>query len=116
MMASTTFFYMLRVIFEQKKLSEIKTDFINNMTHELKTPISILSAANEAMTNFNVLENPQKTQQYLSIFKHEIERRLSDMVEKVLNIAIYDKANFALKLENIRLDSMIESVQERYKV
>lgn len=110
-----SFFYMLRVIFEQKKLSEIKTDFINNMTHELKTPISILSAANEAMTNFNVLENPQKTQQYLSIFKQEIER-LSDMVEKVLNIAIYDKTNFALKLEYTRLDSMIESVQERYKV
>ncbi len=110
-----SFIYMIRVIFEQKKLSEIKNDFINNMTHELKTPISILSAASEAMTNFNVLDKPEKTQQYLGIFKKEIER-LSGMVEKVLNIAIYEKANFALKLEETNLHEMLEGMQERYAV
>jgi len=112
---TASFIYMLRIIFEQKKLSDIKNDFINNMTHELKTPISILSAANEAMTNFNILENQKKTKQYLGIFKNEIER-LSGMVEKVLNIAIYEKANFRLKLEATDVKELLEELANRYEI
>lgn len=112
---TASFIYMIRIIFEQKKLSDIKNDFINNMTHELKTPISILSAANEAMTNFNILENQNKTQQYLGIFKNEIER-LSGMVEKVLNIAIYEKSTFKLKLELTNIEELLEDLTNRYEI
>ncbi|MEM6700537.1 MAG: HAMP domain-containing sensor histidine kinase, partial [Bacteroidota bacterium] len=115
LITTASFIYMIRIIFEQKKLSDIKNDFINNMTHELKTPISILSAANEAMTNFNILEDQKKTQQYLGIFKNEIER-LSSMVEKVLNIAIYEKATFKLKLEAINVEKVLEDLANRYEI
>jgi len=112
---TASFIYMIRIIFEQKKLSDIKNDFIGNMTHELKTPISILSAANEAMTNFNILEDEKKTKQYLGIFKNEIER-LSGMVEKVLNIAIYEKATFRLKLEATNIEELLEGLANRYEI
>lgn len=110
-----SFLYMLRVIFKQKRLSEVKNDFINNMTHELKTPIAILSAANEALTNFNVLEDRPKTLRYLDIFKRELER-LTTMVEKVLNISIYEKESFELKPETIDLHQMLENLIERYQI
>ncbi|MEM8523291.1 MAG: HAMP domain-containing sensor histidine kinase [Bacteroidota bacterium] len=112
---TASFIYMLRIIFEQKKLSEIKNDFINNMTHELKTPISILSATNEAMTNFNALEDRNRTKQYLGIVKNEIER-LSGMVEKVLNISIYEKATFNLKLEATNVEELLSGLASKYKI
>ena len=110
-----SFLYMLRVIFDQKKLSVIKNDFINNMTHELKTPISILSAANEALTNFDALNDQSKTMQYLNISKKELER-LNIMVEKVLNISVYEKPDFSLKREAVNVNELIQSLIEQYKV
>jgi len=110
-----SFLYMLKVIFEQKRLSEVKNDFINNMTHELKTPISILSAANEALTNFNVLEDRPKTLRYLDIFKRELER-LNTMVEKVLNISIYEKTSFDIRREPVDVHELLEALIERHQV
>ena len=110
-----SFLYMLRVIFEQKKLSEIKNDFINNMTHELKTPIAILSAANEALTNFDALSDQSKTMRYLEIFKKELQR-LNAMVEKVLNISVHEKSDFSLKREAVDVNEMIQSLMEDYKL
>lgn len=90
--------YMLRTILAQKKLSEIKNDFINNMTHELKTPIATVSAAVEAMQHFSALEDKNKVGDYLEISRLELNR-LSDLVEKVLNIAVEEHPDLELHAE-----------------
>jgi two-component system phosphate regulon sensor histidine kinase PhoR len=91
------FALMLSTIFRQKKLAEIKNDFINNMTHELKTPLATVSAAMEALQDFGALHDARKTDTYLTMARQEV-RRLSDLVEKVLHIAVEDRPGHALPL------------------
>ncbi|WP_448634146.1 histidine kinase dimerization/phospho-acceptor domain-containing protein [Pedobacter panaciterrae] len=92
------FVYMLRTIFQQKKLSEIKTDFINNMTHEFKTPISTVSLAVEAMKSFDVMKKPEQAKEYLDICEHEL-KRISVMIEKVLRMAAFERSEIKLSLQ-----------------
>ncbi|MVM29484.1 sensor histidine kinase [Spirosoma sp. HMF4905] len=96
------FLFMLATILRQKKLSEVKNDFINNMTHELKTPIATVTAAIEALQNFGALNDPKKTQTYLTISQNNLQR-LSDLVEKVLNLAIEEKRDLVLHPEPTKL-------------
>jgi len=103
------FVYMLRTILKQKRLSEVKNDFINNMTHELKTPIATVYAAVEAMQNFNALNDQRKTQTYLDISKQELQR-LSDLVEKVLHIAAEEREEIELFREPTDLSEMMDSI------
>lgn len=110
-----SFYYALRIIFNQKKLSEIKTDFINNMTHELKTPISTISLALEALLQFGLSADEERTRKYLEICKSE-NKRLGKMVENVLNAAAYQKGNLKLKLEEMDLHNMISEVVESIEV
>lgn len=105
------FAYALHIIFDQKKVSEVKTDFINNMTHELKTPISTVSLALEALVNFDVRNNEERSLRYLDISRREL-KRLSTMVEKVLNIAQYEKGEITLNKEDHHLNDLIENVTE----
>ncbi|NLR59787.1 HAMP domain-containing histidine kinase [Chitinophaga polysaccharea] len=109
------FTYMLRTILKQKKLSEVKSDFINNMTHELKTPIATVSAAVEAMLNFNALNDQRKTQTYLDISKNELQR-LSDLVEKVLHIAAEEKEDIELFLEETDLNEVIDNILSNHQL
>jgi len=102
------FAYALHIILSQKKISDIKNDFVNNMTHELKTPISTVSLALEAMVNFDVRDDEKKTLQYLDISRKEI-KRLSSMVEKVLNIARYERGDVELKLQELSLNELVEN-------
>lgn len=110
-----SFYYALRIIFNQKKLSEIKTDFINNMTHELKTPISTISLALEALLQFGLSADESRTKKYLEICKSE-NKRLGKMVENVLNAAAYQKGDLKLKLEELDLHTMIYEVVESIEV
>jgi len=103
------FVYMLRTILKQKRLSQVKNDFINNMTHELKTPIATVSAAVEAMQNFNALNDQRKTQTYLDISKQEL-KRLSDLVEKVLHIAAEEKEEIELFREETDLSEVMDGI------
>ncbi|MCF6401836.1 HAMP domain-containing histidine kinase [Chitinophaga filiformis] len=103
------FVYMLRTILKQKRLSEVKNDFINNMTHELKTPIATVSAAVEAMQNFNALNDQRKTQTYLDISKQELQR-LSDLVEKVLHIAAEEREEIELFKEDTDIGEVMDSI------
>ncbi len=109
------FIYMLRTILQQKKLSEIKSDFINNMTHELKTPIATVSAAVEALQNFDAIKNPERTKDYLDISRQELNR-LSGLVEKVLNIALEDRREFDLQPEPVDLVALLDSIVQRYRI
>lgn len=103
------FIYMLRTILKQKKLSEVKNDFINNMTHELKTPIATVYAAVEAMQNFNALNDQRKTQTYLDISKQELQR-LSDLVEKVLHIASEEREEIELYREETDIHEIMDTI------
>tara|TARA_R110002096_G_C14623260_1_gene724251 strand:- start:1195 stop:2478 length:1284 start_codon:yes stop_codon:yes gene_type:complete len=105
------FSYTIWVILKQKRLSEIRTDFINNMTHELKTPISTISLSTEMLNNPNILKDPERLSNYSNIIKEETER-LKTQVEKVLQMATLDKKKVALQKEKVDLHEVIKkSVQ-----
>jgi two-component system phosphate regulon sensor histidine kinase PhoR len=109
------FVYMLRTILQQKRLSEIKSDFINNMTHELKTPIATVSAAVEALERFDAMKDPQRSRDYLEISRQELQR-LSSLVEKVLNIALEDRREFEIQPEPVHVLEMLESIVQRFRI
>jgi two-component system phosphate regulon sensor histidine kinase PhoR len=106
---SWAFLYMLRTIFQQKKLSDIKNDFFNNMTHEFKTPIATVSLAVEALKNREISDNLERSQEYLAICQHEL-KRISAMVDKVLKMAAFEKSEIALSLQQTNVPRLIESV------
>ncbi|MBV8254710.1 MAG: GHKL domain-containing protein [Chitinophaga sp.] len=110
-----SFVYMLRTILKQKRLSEVKNDFINNMTHELKTPIATVSAAVEALQHFNALNDPEKTARYLNTSKQELQR-LSDLVEKVLHIATEEKEEIELFREETDLNEIIDNILSNHQL
>ena len=101
------FVYAINTILKQKKLSEMKTDFINNMTHEFKTPISTVALAVEALQDQQVAQHPEFLARYLGIIREE-NARLGSQVEKVLQIATLDKKDFQLTLEPINLHEIIQ--------
>lgn len=101
------FIYTIQVIFKQKKLSEIKNDFINNMTHEFKTPIATISLAADSMTNPNIINNPSRLERFANIIKEE-NRRMNKQVEKVLQMALLEKEEFKLKPKEINVHDVIE--------
>ncbi len=94
------------IILRQKKLSEITHDFINNMTHELKTPISTVSLACEAMQDPDIRLMPSQVGRYLKIIQEENDR-LGQQVEKVLQIAVLDKGEFQLAIEPIDIHTAV---------
>lgn len=105
------FAYTLMVIFQQKKLSEMKTDFINNMTHEFKTPIATISLASDSIVSPIILNNPEKVQRFANIIKQE-NKRMNSQVEKVLQMALIDKRDFSLKFTEVNLHEIIQAAVE----
>ncbi len=101
------FLYTVKVIFTQKKLSEMKTDFINNMTHEFKTPIATISLAADSITNPTILSNEDKIKRFAKIIKQE-NKRMNNQVEKVLQMASLDKEDFDLNVTSLNLHEIIE--------
>ena len=89
------FFFTIKFIFNQKRTSEIKTDFINNMTHELKTPISTIGLASEALLDSDLTKNEQTKNKFVSTIIEE-NKRLSSLVENVLQSAVSDKQTLEL--------------------
>ena len=105
------FGYTLYIIFTQKKLSEMKTDFINNMTHEFKTPIATISLAADSLNNPVVFKNEEKILRFSRIIKQE-NIRMHKQVEKVLQMALLDKKDFNLKLTSVNMHDLILSAIE----
>ncbi|MBI9069087.1 MAG: HAMP domain-containing histidine kinase [Salinivirgaceae bacterium] len=102
-----TFYFTLRIIFNQKKVSEIKSDFINNMTHEFKTPIATISLAADSITNPNIIANPEKVGRFTEIIKEE-NRRMNRQVESVLKMALIDKKDFNVNIKETYVHTLIE--------
>ncbi len=101
----------VRTLFSQKKLSEIKSDFINNMTHELKTPLATISLAIDALTNEKVIHDVEKIKIYSSMIKEE-NKRMNKQVEKILQAARLEKEELKLNLQRLNAHQLINKVAD----
>ncbi len=110
-----SFFFTISFMLRQKKVSELKTDFVNNMTHEFKTPIATISVSSEILSKGIVAESPEKVKKYAKIIFDE-NTRLKNQVERVLQIAILDREEYNLKLERLDIHQIIEDVVRNFKV
>ena len=109
------FVYAIKVIIRQKKVSDIKNDFINNMTHEFKTPISTVSLAVEALQDPDLFGEESLRKRYLNIIKDE-NIRLGKQVEQVLHAAALEKKDFNLKLERVDLKALIDAAKNHFEL
>ena len=107
------FFVTVRTLFNQKKLSEIKSDFINNMTHELKTPLATISLAIDALTNEKVIHDTDKIKIYSSMIKEE-NKRMNKQVEKILQAARLEKEELKLNLQPLDAHQVIHKVADNF--
>ncbi len=105
------FGFAVMVIFRQKRLSEVKTDFINNMTHELKTPISSIGLSSEMIMRTDPKDDPDKIKRYAGLIFKE-NKRLENQVERVLNIAKLDKHEITLKKEAFDIHELLNEVKD----
>lgn len=110
------FIYTIYTIFRQKRLSEIKNDFINNMTHEFKTPISSISLAAQMLADHNIPKTPERFDQLSGIIVDET-KRLRMQVEKVLQMAMFDRDDIStFKFQEIEAHSIIEEVVSTFQL
>ncbi len=109
------FAYALFVIFRQKKLSNIKNDFINNMTHELKTPISTISLASQMLQDGSITNTPTMIAHVSKVINQE-SKRLSFQVEKVLQMAVFNEGRLKLKLREFDVNKMIKTVTTNFEL
>lgn len=103
-----SFYYIMANNLKQKKLSVIKNDFISNMTHEFKTPISTISLASEMLHDSSIAQTPEKQQRYIKMIRDE-NKRLSLLVESILQTSILDKGEFILKLSEVDVHEIINN-------
>ncbi len=106
------FLITLRIIFRQQKLSELKTDFINNMTHELKTPVSTIGLATEMLGKEKVLSDSEKVKSYSSLISDET-KRLNSQIERVLQAARLEKGDLRIDKEPVDFHDILDQVEAK---
>ncbi len=109
------FWYTIQVIYRQKQLSEMKTDFINNMTHEFKTPIATISLAADSISSPKILNSPDKIKRFIDIIRQE-NRRMNSQVEKVLQVAVIDKKDFELSVGELNMHEVIQQAVDNFSL
>lgn len=108
-----SYIYLLKVILRQKSIDEIKSDFINNMTHELKTPISVTYAAVDALQNFGLGDDAEKRDKYLTISKEQL-MYLNSLVEQILTMSVEERKNLKLVPEDIELKRLFDTQEGKF--
>jgi two-component system phosphate regulon sensor histidine kinase PhoR len=108
------FVYAIFVILQQKRLSEMQKDFINNMTHEFKTPISSINISADVIMNPDIINDPARLYTYGSVIKQE-NNRLNQQVDKVLQIARIENSSFHLNKVMVDLNALVLEVAENCK-
>ena len=109
------FYITVRALLRQKKLSEIKSDFINNMTHELKTPLATISLAVDAIRNPKVVNDPEKLHYFSNIIKDE-NKRMNKQVETILQAALLDKQEVQLRLKELNVHDILAHIADNFKL
>lgn len=109
------FVYIITVILRQRRLSQIKTDFINNMTHEFKTPISTILLSSEVLSDQSITEKPERLSNYAQIIQNE-SHRLQNQVERILQIATIEKERVELKSKELSMHSIIARSIDTFKL
>ena len=108
-----TFIFTIVVVFRQKRYTEIKNDFINNMTHELKTPIASISLAAQMMNDQSVTKSTQMVEHLGKVINDET-KRLRFLVEKVLQMSMFDRKNAVFKKRHLDLNEMVENIANSF--
>lgn len=111
----SSLFYLLMIIKHQKQLAEVKNDLISNITHEFKTPIATIGVALESISNFNAIEDKEKTKNYVNMSSQQLDK-LNLMVEKLLETATLDSDKLELKKECIDVVTLLNDLSRRYKI
>ncbi|MCC6286542.1 MAG: HAMP domain-containing histidine kinase [Chitinophagaceae bacterium] len=111
----TAFFITVRTMLRQKKLSEIKSDFINNMTHEFKTPLATISLAVDALKNEKVMQSREKMQYFSGIIKDE-NKRMNKQVETILQAALLDKEDVQLNMKHQHVHDIINNIMDNFRL
>ncbi len=115
LLTTACYFYLIRTIMHQKTVAQIKNDFINNMTHELKTPITITYSAIDALQTFRLADNPAKREEYFNLCKQQL-KHLTELVEKILSMAVEERKNFRLQKEHFLLEPVVKQLSEQFAV
>ena len=108
-----TFIFTIVIIFRQKRYTEIKNDFINNMTHELKTPIASISLAAQMLNDSSVNKSPSMMNHLGGVINDE-SKRLRFLVEKVLQMSMFDNKNAVFKKKELDLNEMVETIANSF--
>jgi two-component system phosphate regulon sensor histidine kinase PhoR len=112
---SFCFYRILRGLITEKRLAAVKNDFISNITHEFKTPIATVSAALEALQHYGGYADEQKRRKYFSAAETELDR-LSEMVNKILNISIYEKTQIEMHKTSFSVGDVLEEIIRNYEM
>ncbi len=115
LMIGGAYLLMFRSLRAQERLMEMKNDFIRNVTHELKTPVATVSVALEALSNFKAMNNPEKTEEYLTIARYELER-LNLLTDKVLKAAVFEDKGISFTPETVDLRKVADKVTNSFRL
>ncbi|MDR2118346.1 MAG: HAMP domain-containing histidine kinase [Tannerellaceae bacterium] len=113
LMLLVTFIFTMYIVFRQKKLSEMKNDFINNMTHELKTPVSTISLAAQMLKDSDITKSPDVFRHISGVINDET-KRLGFLVEKVLQMSLFERQRATLKLKEIDANDLLAGIANTF--
>lgn len=112
---AAAFRYLFHTVSKLRTIEEMKDDFVSNMTHELKTPISIAYSANDALLNYDADDDPEKKTAYLTIAVKQL-RRLGELVENILAMSMERRKTMTLKPEDVALTALVEEIAEDHRM
>ena len=110
-----SFWFLIHTMLKQKSLEEMKSDFTNNITHELKTPVAVAYAANDALLNFEAGNDPAKRREYLEISQSQL-KKLEGMIEQILSMSMESRKTFELRKEDITLKPLLQTLAEQHRL
>lgn len=113
LLITASYIYLIRTILKQKTIAQIKNDFVNNMTHELKTPITIAYSAIDALQTFNLVEQKETREEYFTLCRQQL-KHLSGLVEKILSMALDERKNFRLQKEYFHLQPILDNLTQQF--
>ena len=107
--------YLLRTLFRQKTLEEMRLDLTHNITHELKTPIAVANAANDALLDFGAADDAAKRTRYLTVIREQLAA-LGGMVQRILTMSVEERGEISLRREELEIRPLLEEVAGRFRM